>query len=542
MKTMPQRKASDNKSSDSGQMARSAGVVGLYTLASRFLGLIRDAVVAAWFQKRATDAFFVAYTIPNVLRRLLAEGSLTVAFIPVFTEYRQKRSEAEARAMLSNMLGATITVLSLVVGVGILVAPWVVRLFAYGLTADPAKFELAVLLTRIMFFFLLGVGLTALAMGVLNTLRHFTAPALAPVVLNIFIISTVLGAGPLMTRLNLPPITALSCGVVLGGLAQVLLQMPFLARHKMMVWPRLGFTDPGVLRVAKLMLPSVFGLAIYEVNVILARQFASYLPEGSISYLYYAARLVEFPMGIFAVAMATVAMPSLSSHASAGQLDQLKQTYRYALRVVFFIILPASVGLGALAVPISSVLFQRGQFSHAMAVETAVTLMGFLGGLWAGAGVRQTVPVFYAMQDTRTPVKVAMASLVVYGAAAFLLFKPLQTLGLSLSVACSSVVNFLLLLYLLRRKLGPLGMGRVVSSAVRSGLAALGCGAGAWYVASLVDWTGGGRSPKSFGLLLLAVLAGVMVYLLLCKLLRIRELNDVISAFLRRGRSKRSKD
>ena len=395
------------------------------------------------------------------------------------------------------------------------------------------------LLTRIMFFFLLAVGLTALAMGVLNTLRHFTAPALAPVVLNVFIIATVLGAAGYMEHLGLPRVAALSCGVVLGGFGQILLQMPFLARFSMMVRPRFRFTDPGVLRVGKLMLPSVFGLAIYEVNVILARQFASYLPEGSVSYLYYAARLVEFPMGIFAVAMATVAMPSLSSHATAGEMDKLKETYRYALRVVFFIILPASVGLGALAVPLTSVLFQRGQFSHAMAVETAVTLMGFLGGLWAGAGVRQTVPVFYALQDTRTPVKVATASLAVYATSALLLFKPLQTLGLSLSVAMSSVVNFLLLLYLLRKKLGPLGLSRVASSAIRSGLAAACCGLGAWYTAGHVDWTGGGRSVGSFALLLGAVGVGVTIYLVACKILRIRELDDVLKAFLRRGAKKR---
>ena len=515
-------------------MARSAGMVGLFTLLSRVLGLVRDAVVAATFQKRATDAFFVAFTIPNVLRRLLAEGSLTVAFIPVFTEYRERKGEDQARAMLSNMLGATLVVLLLVTVVGVVAAPWVVKLFAFGLTAEPQKFDLAVLLTRIMFFFLLAVGLSALAMGVLNTLRHFTAPALTPVVLNIFIISTVLGTAGYMHHLGLPPVGALACGVVLGGFAQILLQMPFLARFKMLVWPRFDFTDPGVLRVGKLMLPAVFGLAIYEVNVILARQFASYLPEGSISYLYYAARLVEFPMGIFAVAMATVAMPSLSSHAAAGATDKLKQTYRYALRVVLFIILPASVGLAALAVPITSVLFQRGRFTHEMAVETAMTLLGFLAGLWAGAGVRQTVPVFYAMQDTRTPVKVAAASLAVYGVAAALLFQPLSTLGLSLAVSCSSVVNFTLLLLLLRRRLGPLGLRRVASSVLRSAVAAAGCGAAAHMVSRQVDWSAGGRAPANYGLLLAAVLAGVLAYLLLCKLLRVRELDDLLGAFLRR--------
>ena len=376
------------------QIARSAGLVGLLTLASRVLGLVRDAVVAAWFSRRATDAYFVANTIPNVLRRLLAEGSLTVAFIPVFTEYWERRGEGEARQMLRNMLGTTLVVLTVVVGLGVGLAPWVVRGFASGLSDDPGKFDLTVLLTRVMFPFLMTVSLGALAMGALNTRRHFAAPSLSPVLLNLgIILSVALGTG-LAASMGLPRVMSAAVGVVVGGVAQLLVQMPFLRRHGVLVWPAFDPTHPGVLRVGALMLPSVFGLAIYELNIIIARQFASYLAEGSISYLYYAARLIEFPMGMFAAAMATVAMPNLSSHAAAGEIDQVKQTYRYALRMVFFIILPATAGLVALALPLTSVLFQRGLFTHAMAAQTAHTLLGFLVGLWAGAGVRQTVPVF----------------------------------------------------------------------------------------------------------------------------------------------------
>jgi len=514
-------------------MTRSAGVVGLFTLFSRVLGLVRDAVVAACFPKGATDAFFVAYTIPNVLRRLLAEGALTVAFIPVFTETLDRDGKAAGRQLLSAMLGAVLLVLSVIVLLGILGSPWLVKAFAFGLSSDPEKFTLAVLLTRVMFVFLLTVGLTALAMGALNTLRHFAAPALAPLVLNIFIISTVLGARGVMSSLGLPGITALALGVVVGGVGQVGLQLPFLRRKGMLVRPSLNLTHPGVLKVGTLMLPAVFGLAIYEVNVILSRQFASFLPEGSISYLYYAARLIEFPMGIFAVAMATVSMPSLSSHATAGDFDRVKETYRHALRMVFFIILPASAGLAALAVPLTSVLFQRGQFSHAMAVETAVTLLGFLGGLWAGAGVRQTVPVFYAMQDTRTPVKVAAVSLAVYAAVAWFLHQPLGTFGLGLAVACSSVANFLTLLWLLRRRLGPLGLGQVLNSVIRSAAAAAGCAAAAWAVAGTGVWPEGGGAPLNYAVLLGAVLVGVVVYVVLCKVLRVPELDELIKTFRR---------
>jgi putative peptidoglycan lipid II flippase len=231
--------------------------------------------------------------------------------------------------------------------------------------------------------------------------------------------------------------------------------------------------------------------------------------------------------------MATVAMPSLSSHANAGDTNKLKETYRYALRMVFFIILPASAGLGALALPLSSVLFQRGQFGHPMAEQTALTLLGFLAGLWAGAGVKQTVPVFYAMQDTRTPVKVAAVALLAYTGTALALYRQLGTLGLALAVSASSVVNFGILLALLRRRLGLLGLNKVAVSVVKSGLAAACCGAGARAVAQAGDWSRGGSSPANYGLLLAAVVVGVAVYVVLCRVLGVPELRDLLRAFRR---------
>jgi putative peptidoglycan lipid II flippase len=517
------------------QIARSAGKVGLYTLASRILGLVRDSVVAAIFPKSSTDVFFVAFTIPNVLRQLLAEGALTAAFIPVFTEYKEGRGQDATRSMLRNMLGAAFSVLTLVTLLGALGAPWVVRLFALGFVDDPEKLGLAVALTRLMFVFLLAVGLTALAMGVLNTYRHFSAPAAAPVVLNIGIIATVYAGLPLMPRLALPPITALAIGVVIGGFAQVALQLPFLRQQGMLVAPRFGFTDPGVIRVGKLMLPAVIGLAIYQVNILLSRQFASFLPEGSISALYYSQRLIEFPMGIFAVAIATVAMPSFSSCANAGDIERLKSTYRYALGMVLFVILPATAGLGALAVPLTSVLFQRGVFTHEQALHTALTLQGFLAGMWAGASVRQTVPVFYALQDTRTPVKVAFLTVVVYGGLAALLYRRLGTLGLALAVSASSVTNFLVLLYLLHRRLGRMQLRSLGVSVLKSVAAAVAAGGAAWGSSQLGRW-GRGACSANYGVLLLAVVAGVAVYIAVCWLLRCPELGELARAFRRRRR------
>ncbi|MCA9673290.1 MAG: murein biosynthesis integral membrane protein MurJ [Myxococcales bacterium] len=522
-------KGSENKS-----IARSAGLVSLLTLVSRVLGLTRDAVIAAFFRKGGTDAFFVAFTIPNVLRRLLAEGSLTVAFIPVFTEYREKHGEDEARLLVRSTLGVAMLALVLVSALGMLAAPWLVHGFAHGLARDPHKLALTVLLTRVMFPFLITVGLTALAMGVLNTYRHFAAPAFAPVLLNICIISCVAALSGSMAGWGWPRTMAVACGVLVGGVAQLLLQLPVLRGKGMLVAPRLGFSHPGVRRILRLMGPSVFALAIYQINVMLARLLASFLAEGSISYVYYAQRLIEFPIGIFAVALATVSMPSLSAQATAGDIDQVKRTFGYALRLVFFVMLPATAGLAALGLPLTAMLFQRGRYTHDMAQQTAFTLLGFTTGLWAAGGVRQAQQVYYAMQDTRTPVIVSFVSLCVFSASGFLLYKPLGTFGLALAVSLASSVNFVILVAVLRRRMGALGLRSVGLSALRATLAAAPCGAAAWAIARLGDWTLGARSLTNIALLLGAVVAGIVIYIGLARLLGSRELGELYGAVRRR--------
>lgn len=515
------------------RIARSAGLVGLLTLASRILGLVRDAVVAASYKKGGTDAFFVAFTIPNVLRRLLAEGSLTVAFVPVFTDYRENKGKAEARELLANTFGALSLILLVTTLAGMAFAPSLVRLFAGGLGEGP-RMTLAVLLTRMMFPYLFAVGLVALAMGALNSLRHFAAPAAAPVFLNLAIIGTVLFASDLVHRsLGLPRIAALACGVLLGGLLQMLLQLPPLAQRDLLPLPRLSLGHPGLRRIGRMMLPSLFGLAIYQINIILARRFASFLPVGSISYLYYSQRLIEFPLGVFAMAVATVSLPKLSGHASTGQLGELKQTYRYALRIVFFVLLPATAGLFALGEPLAAVLFQRGAFSHEMARQTAITLAGFAAGLVAAGGVRQTAPVFFALEDTRTPVIVSALSLLVYIGAALLLQERLQTLGLALAVAISSTVNFVLLAVLLRRRVGLLGFRALAGSVTRAALGAAVCGLAAWGMARLGHWPDGATLLNTL-ILAAAVVAGSAAFVLVCVVLGSPEITELKTALRRR--------
>ncbi|MCK5800440.1 MAG: murein biosynthesis integral membrane protein MurJ [Deltaproteobacteria bacterium] len=519
------------------RIAHAAGLVGLLTLGSRVLGLLRDAVVAASFRKTATDAFIVAFTIPNVLRRLLAEGSLTVAFMAVFTDYRENKGEEASRELLANTLTALSIVLIVTTAAGMIFARPLVLLFAKGMTS--AQLAEATLLTRLMFPFLITVGFVALAMGALNTVRHFAAPAAAPMILNVLIIATILGASDMMgTVFGLPRIGSWAMGVLLGGVGQLLLQLSPLARRRLLVFPRLSLGHAGLRRVGRLMLPSLFGLAIYQINIVLARRFASYLAVGSISYLYYAQRLIEFPIGIFAVAVATVSLPKLSGHASAGEFEAVKDTYRYALRLVLFVMLPATAGLLALGEPLAAVLFQRGAFDYEMARQTAWTLSGFSLGLVAAGGVRQTAPVFFALEDTRTPVFASALSLSVYIVSALALYERYATFGLALAVALGSSANFAFLLVFLRRRLGPLGLSRIMGSLVRSAFGAVLAGGAAVGAARLGVWHLGGAAARNYAVLALAVLAGSGTYVLSGLLLGSPEIRELRAALRRRrGRS-----
>ncbi|MDY0004391.1 MAG: murein biosynthesis integral membrane protein MurJ, partial [Polyangia bacterium] len=404
--------------------------------------------------------------------------------------------------------------------------------------SDPAKFELAVRLTQVMFPYIFFVSLVALCMGVLNTAGHFTAPALAPVLLNVLMIASTVALWKPMQAAGYEPIYGLAIGVILGGLAQLLLQLPAMAKRG--YWPRLRMQlrHPGVVRMAKLMAPAVFGLALYQVNVLLARLLASFLPEGAVTYLYYSQRLIEFPMGIFAVAVATAAMPSLSRHAAAGDLQSLRETFADSLRLTLFIILPAMVGLLAVGEPLIAIMFERGRFTPEMTHETYLALLGFLVSLWAAAGIRVIVPVYYALEDSRTPVKVAALSLLVYIAGGLALMWPLRHFGLALAISISSVVNFLVLLALLRRRLGRLGLRALLSSGLKATLASLVMGASAWGVCQLLGRPGFGRGWPRVGVVLASVMVAGVVYFGTAVLLRSPEVGELRSALGRRRRAR----
>jgi len=464
-------------------VVRAAAVVGGATLASRVLGYVRDAAVAHVFGAGPiTDAFFVAFRLPNLLRRLVAEGALSSAFIPVFTEYLTTRPRADVVRMFRAVSGGLIAVLVALTVIGVIAAPVLVRGMAPGFFVDPTTGTLAVRLTRIMFPYLFFVGLAALAMGMLNAHRHFLAPALAPVMLNLAIIAAVLGVAPLLAE----PVIGLTLGVLAGGAGQLLLQFPSLARRGLLVVPAADPRHPALRRIVHLMAPVAVGQSATQLNILVDTIIASFLASGSVSYLYYADRLVEFPLGVFGIAIATAVLPMLSTQAARRDLEALRATFAFALRFAAFVTLPAAVGLLALRGPIVRVLYQRGEFGPTESAATAWALGFYALGLVGFAAVKIGAQAFYALGDTRTPVRVAIGAMVLNSVLAVglvILIPSLRHGGLALATACSGTVNAAALAGLLHRRLGgvaPRGTGAafvriaVASSAI--GLALVGIG------------------------------------------------------------------
>ncbi|MGB8221936.1 MAG: murein biosynthesis integral membrane protein MurJ, partial [Polyangiales bacterium] len=332
-----------------GEIARRAGVVAAGTLASRILGAVRDAVVAAVFALASTDAFWLAFTIPNALRVLLGEGAVSAAFVPVYTEVRQREGLERAKEFYRNLVGAMSVVLLGVSVVGVVFAPWIVKGYAWGFQRDEALFDTTVVLTRLLFPYILLMGLSALMMGALYASKRFTAPSFAPALLNIGLIGAAWFLAPWFVELGWPAIFALAVGALLGGALQLVAQLPSLNDVNLMVRPRIGFDDRYVRKCARLMLPLLAGLGVYQLNVLLSRLFASFLPTGSVSYLYYGQRLTEIPQGMFALAIASAALPSLSDAVAQGDEEEAKRLFRHALGLSLFVAVPAAVALTVLA-------------------------------------------------------------------------------------------------------------------------------------------------------------------------------------------------
>lgn len=537
--------------STEGSVVRRAGVVAFFTLLSRILGYARDAVLAHVFGATATfDAFVVAQTVPNFLRRLVAEGALVIAFVPLLSEERQRGGLPAMRAFSGAVVGALIPVLVGLVAVGVLFPGFVVDVFAPGFNAE--RRAVAEALTQIMMPYIFFVSLMAVAGGALNVLGSFAAPAAAPIFLNVAII----GFAVLLRDLFDEPIVAVAWGVTVGGVLQLLLQLPALARRGLLVGPRWAPSDPALRTLLKRMGPAVFGVAVYQINLMVIRQIGSFLPDGQLTCYYSATRLQEFALGVFAVSVSVAALPTLSEHAAAREWYRLSGTFRRAMRVTNFVTVPATLALLVLSGPIVGVLFRHGQFSAESARITAELLVILGAALVPIGAVRVAVPTFYALGDTRTPVVGAVVSLLTTVGLGFALGRSYEIWGLTFATSAAAVTQLLVLWAMLRGALrrriaADTAAGRVLErptpTAPEPGVVvhALTCtlaaapavGLAAWLAQQRV-WDGGDNLA---GAMLLFPLIGATVlgYFGCAKLLRIPEADLVLGAVLRRVRRRR---
>ncbi|MGM0521843.1 MAG: murein biosynthesis integral membrane protein MurJ [Pseudomonadota bacterium] len=424
-------------------------IVSAMTMISRVMGLARDVVIAALLGAgNGADAFFVAFKIPNFLRRLFAEGAFNQAFVPVLSEYSTQRTRQEIRELLNATAGSLTAVLALITALAMLGAPWLVWVFAPGFGRDPEKLALTADMLRLTFPYLLLISLTAFSGSVLNTWNRFAVPAFTPVLLNLSLI----GAALLLMPMFEQPAMALAWGVLIAGVAQLAFQVPFLLRLGLLPTPWPHFAHEGVKRILKLMAPALFGVSVSQINLLLDTVLASLLAAGSVSWLYYSDRLVELPLGVFGVAIGTVILPALSKRHAEQSSAHFAAMLDWAIRVVLLLGLPAALALAVLAEPLLITLFHYGAMTDHDIQMAAMSLRAYAFGLLAFMLIKVLAPGFFARQDTATPVKVGIVAMVANMVFNLLLIWPLAHAGLALATALSAFMNAGLLGYLLRKQ------------------------------------------------------------------------------------------
>ena len=430
-------------------LLKALGTIGSFTLASRILGITRDVLVARVFGAgMATDAFFVAFKLPNLLRRLFAEGAFSQAFVPILGEYKNRRGHEETKLLVDHVTTLLAIILFIVTLIGIIAAPILIYISAPGFVATPAKFDLTVQLLRVSSPYIFFISLVAVASGILNTYNKFWVPAFTPILLNLCFIGAALWLAPYFE----PPIMALAWAVFVAGFVQLAFQLPFLKKIGMLPTLRLNLKDAGVWRIIKQMGPAVFGVSISQISLIINTIFASFLVAGSVSWLYYADRLMEFPSGVLGAAIATILLPSLSKHHADGNPVEYSKLLDWGLRLTFMLTLPAALALGMIAVPLLATFFQHGAFTVLDVLMTRNALVGYSVGLIGILSVKVLAPAFYARQDIKTPVKIGVITLFATQAMNLLFIGWLHHAGLALAIGLGSCLNSAILFYLLRKR------------------------------------------------------------------------------------------
>jgi putative peptidoglycan lipid II flippase len=520
------------------RLARSAGVIGLATMSSRVLGLVREQVLAYFFGAgNAMDAFIIAFRIPNLLRDLFAEGAMSAAFVPAFTRQLTLNGKPRAWQLGNHVTNGLLLVTIPLVILGMLFAEPLVRLYAADYAAEPGKLEDTILLTRIMLPFLTVVAVASVLMGMLNALRHFFVPALAPAMFNVGTILCVVTLGGVMVGLGLPPIAAAAVGTLVGGLGQIALQWPLLRREGFRYQRGLDVSDPDLRRVAVLMGPAIVGLAAVQVNLFVNSVLATGEGTGAVSWLSYAFRLMYLPIGLFGVSIATAAIPGISTHAARGDLTEMRRAVSRGLRMMLMLNVPATFGLVALAAPIVALVFERGQFTASDTSATAAALVFYAPGLIGYSAVKLVSPAFYALQDSRTPVIVSVLTMVLNVVLNVALVDVMGYRGLALGTAMAALFNAGVLFWRLGVRLNGLEGPRMATAVAKIVAASAAMALAAWAVEGAVQRVlpGGGTLARA-GSVGSAIAAGFVALAACASLLRIEEFTEARRLVLARFR------
>jgi putative peptidoglycan lipid II flippase len=527
-----------NEEAERRHIAGRAGIVALGTLASRVLGLGRDMALAAYFSRAATDAWLIAFQIPNMLRQLVAEGAVQTSVLPVLSEVRERRGPEAALAYFRALTGLWLVLLVVLSALGMWAAPLLVDLFAEGFRSRPGQAELTTLLTRWAFPYIFFMGLSSLGVAALNARGRFVATSFAPALLNVAFIAFCFGVPAWLGALGHPPILAMAVAALIGGAAQVFAQWPSLRAIGFLTWPRLEFGHPDVRLAMRRLAPSLLGVGVYYVDVIIGRRLLADLGEGAVTYFSYALRLCDFSQGIFVMALSSATLPALAAAAAKRQLGEVSRTFAFSMRHALFVGIPSSLFLVTLAEPIVRVLLGHGSFDTVASFETSRALVAQGSSVFLVAGVRQVVLVYFALGRTRVPVAVAAIDLLVFWGSSSLLAPELGHVGVSWGVTIARVGQFALLCIGLLRILPTTGFGEIAASAARVGISALSAALGSWLVL-------GALRPVLPDTSLSGALAGLgagsvtfgVVFLVLARLLGCQELATVVDPAIRRLRA-----
>jgi putative peptidoglycan lipid II flippase len=524
------------KASATTQVAKSAGSVGIAVFFSRILGLVREQVMAVLFGAGFyMDAFVVAFRIPNLLRDLFAEGALSAAFVTVFTDYDQKEGQEAAWRLANNVLLTLTILLSLITILGIIFSEDIVRIMASDFSRVAGKIALTRLLTNIMFPFLILVSLAAAVMGILNTKGRFFIPAMAAFFFNLGSIAGGLLCAWQAPSFGQPPIVGMAIGTLIGGTLQLTMQLPSLKRSGFKWRPHLNLRDEGLRRIMTLMIPAVIGLSATQINVFINTNFAARCAQGSVSWLNYAFRLMQFPIGIFGVAIAIATLPVVSRHASQGDMGALKATYVSSLTMAFLLTIPAAFGLAFLAQPIIRLIFEHGHFHAVDTLRTSEALIYYSVGLFAYSTVKITVPVFYALRDTKYPVIASFFAVVTNVLIVSLTLNAFQHKAIALSTSITMIVNFCFLSAVLYRKVGGYDLRYLIGSFIKITLASAVMGLLAYYLYQVAGLILDQRLLlHQMIALFLTIAVAALFYFAVIRWLGIKEYHEVLQGLKRR--------